>query len=294
MTLRRLHASSAALLGGYAAAHVANHLAGLAGIDAHVAVMRALRTVYRAPAVEAVLLAAAAFQAGSGLAMVARGWRGRRGVVAWVQAGSGAYLALFLSFHLGAVLAGRAALHLDTNFYFAAAGLHAPAFRYFFAPYYFLAVLALFTHAGCALHWRVPEHRPRARLLAVAIPAAIGSVVALLLVLMLGGRLYPVVIPPAYRETFAPRARVITVQDGIVRSGVSRPRGDRSRVGSVRLGRAGLHAPRDRPRSRADPEGGRSRGASDDRAARGQADGVTAARGAAARATVPAAFRVSI
>lgn len=35
---------------------------------------------------------------------------------------------------------------VDTNFYFAAAGFHVPPNQLLFGPYYFLAVLALFTH----------------------------------------------------------------------------------------------------------------------------------------------------
>lgn len=202
MTLRQWHALSASLLAVYVTAHLANHLAGLAGIGTHVAVMHALRSVYRVGAVEAVLLAAVAFQAISGLTMVVRGWKARRGFVPWLQAGSGATLALFLVFHVGAVLAGRNVLHLDTNFYFAAAGLHVPPFQFLFAPYYFLAVLALFAHAGCALYWRVSSGTTWVRRLAVAVPFAAGALVALALVLMLSGVLYRVEIPTAYRETF--------------------------------------------------------------------------------------------
>jgi hypothetical protein len=85
--------------------------------------------------------------------MVVSGWRRRRGAVSWLQAGAGAYLGFFLLVHVGAVLYGRVSLSLDTNFYFAAAGFHVPPFPYFFAPYYFLGVAALFTHLGAA-YWR--------------------------------------------------------------------------------------------------------------------------------------------
>lgn len=202
MTLRRLHVVSALLLTAYALVHLANHLAGLGGVEAHIAFMRAFRGFYRIPLVEAVLLAAVAFQIVSGLIFAARGWKQRRGFMPWLQAGSGMYLAFFFLNHVGAVLFGRAVLQLDTNFYFAAAGFHVPPFQFFFAPYYFLGVLALFTHLGCALYWHLQGRSPAARMLAVALPMSIGAVTALLIVLSLAGTLYPVDVPPEYKATY--------------------------------------------------------------------------------------------
>lgn len=77
MTLRTLHGFSALFLVAYAAVHIANHLVGLAGIEAHIAFMRDFRSVYRIPVVEAMLLAAVAFQVYSGLTFVVRGWKQR-------------------------------------------------------------------------------------------------------------------------------------------------------------------------------------------------------------------------
>lgn len=202
MTLRALHGLSALLIAAFACVHIANHLAGLGGVEWHSAFMQSARRMYRFPAVEALLLAAVAFQICSGLALVARGWKQRKGLVPWLQAGSGAYLALFLLNHVGAVLVGRTVLGLDTTFHFAAAGLHVPPFQFFFAPYYFLGVLALFTHLGCALYWQVQGQSRLVRGLAVVLPASAGLVVALLIVLSLAGVLHPVNIPPQYKATF--------------------------------------------------------------------------------------------
>lgn len=100
------------------------------------------------------------------------------------------------------MLFGRTVLDLDTNFYFAAAGFHVPPFQYFFAPYYFLAVLALFTHLGCALYWQL-QAKPRfARGVAVALPVVVGLAVSSLIVLSLAGVFYRVDIPPEYKATF--------------------------------------------------------------------------------------------
>jgi hypothetical protein len=191
---RRLHRAAGAVLAVFVAVHIANHLAALAGVDAHVHFMERARLVYRQPVVEAVLLLCAALQAASGLAMLWTGRHRRKTLVAWLQAGSGAYIALFLAIHVGAVLAARVVGGLDTNFYFAAAGLHVWPFVLFFAPYYFLAVAALFVHIGCALR--------RGRVV-VAWMSGAGIVAATLIVATLMGQIVPVAIPARYLATFA-------------------------------------------------------------------------------------------
>jgi succinate dehydrogenase/fumarate reductase cytochrome b subunit len=193
MAPRRVHRAVGAVLAVFVAVHVANHLAALAGVEAHIRFMDAARRVYRQPVVEAMLLLCVVLQAASGLHMLWAGRQRRRGMLAWLQAGSGAYVALFLAIHVGAVLAGRIAGGLDTNFYFAAAGLHVWPFMLFFVPYYFVAVAALFVHLGCSLR------RGRA---VVAGFSAVGVVVAGLIVATLMGKIVPVEIPARYLMTF--------------------------------------------------------------------------------------------
>ncbi len=178
MTLRKVHALSAVLIAAFACLHIANHLAGLLGVASHIAFMGVARSIYRFPPVEVALLSCVAFQIISGLTFVIRGWKQRHGLVPWLQAISGAYLSFFLVVHVGAVSFGRAMLNLNTNFYFAAAGFHVAPFQFFFFPYYFLAVVALFTHLGCAAYWQARDRPRTARLLVVAVPAAVGAVVA--------------------------------------------------------------------------------------------------------------------
>jgi hypothetical protein len=202
MTLRTLHRTSAALIAAFATLHVANHLAALMGIPWHIAFMALARQLYRPAMVEAPLLLCVAFQVASGLWFVIRGWTQRQGGVAWLQAISGALLAFFLLVHVGAVLYGRAVLHLDTNFFFAAAGFAVPPNQYFFGPNYFLAVLALFTHLGCAAYWHLEASPPRTRRLAIALPVIVGGAVSLLIVLSLAGKLQPVEVPAKYKATY--------------------------------------------------------------------------------------------
>lgn len=207
MSLRQLHFLSATLLAAFASIHTVNHLAALGGVSLHIAFMEAFRTVYRQPAIEAILLFAVLFQILSGLFFVVRGWKERYGFVPWAQALSGAYLAFFLIIHVGAVLFGRTALNLDTNFYYAAAGLHVAPYQFFFAPYYFMAVAALSLHLGCAAYWRLKSHPPLARLVAVAIPSSLGLVISLVIVATLAGKLVPVEVPAKYKATYAPQDR---------------------------------------------------------------------------------------
>ncbi len=183
--LRTLHRASAMALALFLGAHVLGHLAGLAGAAAHQAVLEALRSIYRQPVVEGLLLAGVLFQAGSGLALLWRGWRQRKGVVALAQALSGAYLSLFLMIHVAAVLVARQQ-GVDTNLQFAAAGMHTPPWQWFFGPYYFLAVLALCTHVGCALYWNLPRSQGAPALAAALV---VGLVLAATLVVMLAGGL---------------------------------------------------------------------------------------------------------
>ena len=202
MKLRVLHRSSAVLIGIFAVAHITNHLVSLLGVPSHIAFMDAARHVYRQPLVEVLLFLCVAFQVASGLRLLMRNWRQRRGLVAWLQALSGAYLAFFLVVHVGAIVYGRTVLHLDTNFYYAAAGLHVRPAEFFFAPYYFMAVLALFTHLACAAYRNLGGKAGKPFTRVVGLPMLVGSVVSLLIVLSLAGKLQPVEVPAKYKATY--------------------------------------------------------------------------------------------
>ena len=128
---------------------------------------------------EPVLLLAVLSQVASGSRAAWGAWRApeRLGTVERIQVLSGLVLGSFLSIHVSAVLAGRWLQGLDTNFHFAAAGLHIAPFGWFFAPYYFVGVSALGIHLACALWWRL-AHRTAAqrRRAACAATAAAWSV----------------------------------------------------------------------------------------------------------------------
>lgn len=196
--LRGLHAMSAFFIGFFVLLHMTNHLVGLGGQETHIAFMAQARQIYRQPYVEVALVGLILWQIGSGLFMLARNLTRIKGVAAWAQALSGGYLALFLLVHVTAVIAGRAAFGLDTDFRYAAAGFFAAPWHWFFAPYYFLGVLALFVHVGCAAYWNVGASRPMLGATLLGGFAGLGALFAGLIVMALSGALFPVAIPAHY------------------------------------------------------------------------------------------------
>lgn len=203
VTLRHIHRFSAIAVGTYALVHLANHLAALQGVARHIAFMHGVHQVTRLPAVEALLLAAVIVQVGSGLLLAWRGRSRQRPPFARLQAVSGLYLAFFLLVHVGSVMFGRAILGLDTNFYFAAAGLLVAPYQLFFVPYYGLAVAALMVHLACGMRRLVPAGAAPAWRDGVGYAGiAVGILLAALIVAAFSGVFHPIALPPAYQATF--------------------------------------------------------------------------------------------
>lgn len=205
--LHRIHRLAAAIIGLYALAHLANHVLALRGVGSHIAFMEGVRHVTRIPAVEALLLACVGWQAGSGLYFVWRRWGQRHGLFDRLQAVSGAYLAFFLLVHVSSVLYGRLALGLDTNFYFAAAGLNISPFPAFFIPYYSTAVVALIVHVTCAFHYLASGRTTQIVRDRIGYAAVGGGIVlAFVIVATFSGAFYSVQIPHEYQATYGPRS----------------------------------------------------------------------------------------
>ena len=196
--IRKLHRLNALLLATFLLLHITNHLVLLWGADRHIAVMAALRHIYRNPMAEWLLLLSIIVQLFTGVTQFIVGWKARRGTIAWLQAISGGYLALFLLNHVGAVMYARS-IGVDTNIYFAAAGIHVAPYAWFFVPYYGLAVTALFTHVGCALYWaNTGRGNDKAALRSVQISIPLGISIGVTLVLAMAGWLVPITIPDSY------------------------------------------------------------------------------------------------
>ncbi|MGE5331113.1 MAG: hypothetical protein ACM3Q3_05035, partial [Nitrospirota bacterium] len=74
-----------------------------------------------------------------------------------------------------------------------------PPWQWFFAPYYFLAVLAFWAHVGCAAYWNVPT---RYRTRALCGMLAVGVAMAGVLVAWLAGAVMAVEIPARYLASY--------------------------------------------------------------------------------------------
>ncbi len=200
--MERLHKLSAGFVFAFICLHFANHLVGLQGIDAHIQFMDAVRNVYRHPIVEMAVALAFVVQMISGFALAKKIWREKKDLVHQLQAASGTYIIIFVIIHLIGIFMGREIFHVDTNFYYAAAGLMSPTWQYFFIPYYGLAILALFTHIGCIFYDVFKKTNKRAGYFFLVLTVGCGAYIAYALLMMYSGRLYPVTLPDAYLDLF--------------------------------------------------------------------------------------------
>jgi succinate dehydrogenase/fumarate reductase cytochrome b subunit len=200
MLLRRIHRSSAVIIMIFALLHISNHLFAISGVADHIAVMNSLRVIYRNPFVEILLLGAVVAQIVTGLRLFWTGRNQRSSFFDWVQAFSGLYLAFFLVIHVSAVLVERNVFRLDSNFYFAAAGLLRFPLFLFFVPYYFLSVAAIFTHLGCGLRRAMMARRAEGLGSRMAyLMMLMGIIFAGLIVAIFSGLFYEIVLPTEYR-----------------------------------------------------------------------------------------------
>lgn len=163
--LRAAHGLVAAILLVFVAAHLSNHLTGLVGPDAHRALMKSLRHIYRSPIVEPVIVAGFLFMVGSG------GW------LAWIhsarradgfrafQLASGAFLLVFVTNHFnGVILLARIYLGIDSDWSFASGaphGLIEDAWNIRLVPDYTLAVFFALAHPFAGLRVVLQSHGVR-------------------------------------------------------------------------------------------------------------------------------------
>lgn len=161
-SLRVVHGVTAAILTLYVLFHLANHLVGLIGPEQHLAFMKLGRRVYRAPLVEALLVAAMLFQIGSGLTLFRR-WTMRHADGFRVfQLASGFYLSLFILGHMNSVfIFARSFLRIETGWGFATgapAGLIFDAWNIRLVPHYWLGVFFVLAHMVSGLRVVLAAH----------------------------------------------------------------------------------------------------------------------------------------
>ena len=184
---RLVHGMTAALLSLYVAFHLANHLFGLIGPDAHAAVMKIGRVVYRSGVGEPLLVAAMLFQIGTGLFLAWRWSAAPQGFHRTFQVGSGAYLSLYILGHMNSVfIYARSFLGIPTDWNFAIGaptGLIHDAWNIRLLPHYALGVFFVLSHLTSGLRVVLLAHgvnrRAATRLwgAGVAISAAISAAI---------------------------------------------------------------------------------------------------------------------
>ena len=152
---RIVHGMTAAVLSLYVAFHLANHLFGLIGPDAHAAVMKIGRVVYRSRVGEPVLVAAMLFQVGTGLFLACRWSAAPQGFHRTFQVGSGVYLSLYILGHMNSVfIYARSFLGIPTDWNFAIGaptGLIHDAWNIRLLPHYALGVFFVLSHLASGL-----------------------------------------------------------------------------------------------------------------------------------------------
>ncbi|GEO23511.1 hypothetical protein [Cyclobacterium qasimii] len=151
MNVKKLHYFSGITITIFVGLHLFNHFYSLFGAEAHINLMNDLRIIYRNVIAETILLVTVATQIVSGIKLFLKKRKTKYDLFEKLQIWTGLYLAIFLVFHLSAVLFGRLVLELDTNFYFGVTGLNTFPLNLFFIPYYGLAIISFFGHIS-AVH----------------------------------------------------------------------------------------------------------------------------------------------
>ncbi len=201
MSWRLAHRGLALLIVLFLIQHFAIHLVAVLGPEQHMAALSAVQGVYRNAIVEPILLGALALQVLIGLRLSLARWRQPgKGFWGWAQISSGVYIAVFVVLHSIAALSARHVYAIDTNFYWPAGTLNTAPLYWFFAPYYVLAVMAVFTHLAAALRFGWPASR-YVRTLAGALVMA-GAGLGVLITAAFAGVFYDISLPPEYVEYY--------------------------------------------------------------------------------------------
>lgn len=160
---RTAHGVAAVLALVFIAFHFSNHLVGLVGPEAHLAVMKVLRVVYRSALIEPLLIGCFAFLIGSGAFMAWRLTARPADAIRTLQVAGGVFLIFAIVSHVNAVLyLARVHFGIDTDWGFAVGaptGMLKDAWNIRLLPYYMLAVFFLIAHAFCGLRVVMLAHR---------------------------------------------------------------------------------------------------------------------------------------
>ena len=201
MRAKRLHRITAIILGVFIVSHLIVHLFAIGGINTHLKALNFVQWIYRNPIGETLLVAAIITQ-------IVTGWKRlktkRKSPNGWAKAQvySGLYLMFFLIIHTSAAIATHTIFGLETDFYWAAGSMNISPIKFFFWPYYFLAIISLFLHFACALHFGWPGKYKAVK----NVLPFIGALIALTIILTFTGLFYDIPITEDvlnyYRKNF--------------------------------------------------------------------------------------------
>jgi hypothetical protein len=160
--LRAIHGIvSLVLLLVFLGPHMFNHLAGWWGIEAHRAIMRTLRVMYRQGLLEPLIITAFFFQILSGLVLLRRSSAATGDALGALQTASGIYLAVFIAAHINSVFTLARYFGSETDYAWAVgapAGLLADRWSIRLLPHYALAVFFLIAHLACGARLVMRSH----------------------------------------------------------------------------------------------------------------------------------------
>jgi hypothetical protein len=148
--IKPVHAAGAIAIALFVAAHLATSLTILKNPETYTWSASLLRLAYRTPAGEPILIGLLILQVITGLTMATDAFTRRASSEYLIHMACGLYFVVYLGSHtLAVAVIGRATLNHGPDFTFAssgAGGLLANPGGVSLAPYYFLAVVAFFTH----------------------------------------------------------------------------------------------------------------------------------------------------
>lgn len=156
--MKEIHYFSGLTIAIFVGIHLLNHALILHSADLHVTFMDAARKVYRHPIIEIILLLAVGTQIVTGINLANNKWGLMESIFDFLHIASGLYMSLFLMVHVSAVLMGRYKLGIDTNLYFGVGYMNVSPQRYFFIPYYALAITSFFVHMACIHKTKMSEY----------------------------------------------------------------------------------------------------------------------------------------
>ena len=135
------------MIATFAALHIAGHLTAFVSLEVNLAVVDRLRSFYKQPVFEGLLLAAVPVQVVTGLMLYRAGRNRPSGFFHRLQLASGLYLAAFIAAHAMAT----AVLFRNITFYSATGATNGVFTDPIFMTYYMLGPFAVFAHVACAL-----------------------------------------------------------------------------------------------------------------------------------------------